>query len=168
MNWPWKKQVPIDERVESMKDRLYKEAFVIVNAICMISLIYKSWVLELGIQDTMIELLVLTIPNVYFLIRSVRLGIYADEVEIHDRVSKWSINRKSALFGLVIAFILAASFGVRSAIVYSDNSNWMFNFILVFVTSLLIYVPTLVLFSVTSNKLARSASEKASRRNSDV
>lgn len=167
MNWLRKRQLPTDERVESLKQRLYKEAYFIVNAMCGISLVYKSWVLNLGIEATLIELLVLIVPNLYFLVRSVGLGIVSDEAEVHDRVSKWSINQKSALIGLVCALIMAIAFGVRSAVLYSDNSNWLWNFILVFITSLLIYVPTFVILFVASNKLARMVSERASRKNPD-
>lgn len=167
MNWWKRRQVPTDERLEGAKRRIYKEAYFLVMAICTVSLIYKSWVHGFGTQATLLESLVLVGSSLYCLVRSITLGVIADEVEMTDRMSKWSTNQRALVTSLVAGFILAVLFGLRSAVVYGDSTNRLSHFGLVFITTLLFNVPLLAIASVVGTKVAQKISEMTSRRNTD-
>lgn len=105
MKW-FKRNAVEDERIVNMKNKLYKEVYTLIMVICSISVIIKSFMLTTT-ESVLLEMLIIIGGSLYFGIRSVTLGIYSDEVEIHDQKSKVSFSKRTAISGLVIGVVLA-------------------------------------------------------------
>ena len=105
LNW-FKKSTAEDERIVNLKNKLYKEVYTLIMIICSISVIIKSFALP-RTESVWLEMLIILGGSLYFGIRSVALGIYSDEVEVHDQRSKISFSMRTAIWGLVIGFALA-------------------------------------------------------------
>lgn len=163
MKW-FKRNAVEDERIVNMKNQLYKEVYTLIMVICSISVIIKSFMLTTT-ESVLLEMLIIIGGSLYFGIRSVTLGIYSDEVEIHDQKSKVSFSKRTAISGLVIGVVLALFFGIRSAVLYGNGNSlteWKYFFI-VFLVSLIIYLPLFVVMNSAihygANKVSRRMSQ---------
>ncbi len=152
----------MDERVEGIKNQIYKEAYFIAFAICCVSVVVKTLVLGLEAGNAIAEYMVIILPGFWSLIRSVALGIYSDDVEVHDRTSRWSMSTKTVFIGLTSGLVIATFFGVRSATVYGDGSTSLWYFFITFMAALMIYLPLFVVTLVAGDQLARRSSKRAS------
>lgn len=85
----------INERLENVRNKIYKEIHRIIMAICLVSLIFKIFILGTRTEGVVLELLILFVSGVYYLARSIFLGLYWDEVELHDRKSGISMSNKT-------------------------------------------------------------------------
>jgi hypothetical protein len=88
MKW-FKKNGNQDERIVNLKNKVYKEAYILIMCICGISLMIKSF-LNWETSSMLTELIVLLAGSIYSGVRSIMLGIYSDEVEVYDQTSKIS------------------------------------------------------------------------------
>ncbi len=163
MNWLKKKAID-DERIVNLKNSIYKEAYILIMLICSVSAVIKTWFLS-DRGSVLTEMLVILAGSLYFGIRSVAMGIYSDEVEVHDQQNKMSFSRRTAISGLAIGLILALFFGVRSAVVYGDGSSqtaWKY-FFSVFLFSLIFYIPlfagTMTAIHHFANRVSRKVSQ---------
>lgn len=162
--WWRRGQVPKDERVEALKGKIYKEAYFLIAAICGISAIYKNWYLGLDWTTVTTELVALLVAGLYTMVRSIALGIVADESEMHERTSRWPLDRKATVMGLAAGVVIALVFGVRSALVFGDETTRLLYFVVVFFASLFIYVPFLAVTALLATHVPRRLSEKLSKR----
>ena len=80
-----------DERIENVGNKIYREMYHVIMAICLVSFVVKMYKYGAGIEEAVLELVILIGGGVYFLARSIFLGVFWDEVEMHDRISKTSI-----------------------------------------------------------------------------
>lgn len=158
-----KSEKVIDERIEHVKNKIYRELYLLVSIICLISIVVKHFTHGIGFSFIWTELAILFAGGVYYLIRSVSLGIYADEVEIHDRNSTMSISKKTLFISITLGLGMALLFGVNSAIKYGSGGNEVKYFISVFVVSLLIYVPINLVLFYFPHLLAKIKSERNNR-----
>lgn len=162
MIWTRKSAVE-DERIVNMKNKIFKEAYALIMTICSISVIVKTFMFS-DMESVMLELLILAGGSLYCFIRSVTLGLYSDEVEVHDRKRKMSFSKRIALTGLVIGFSIAMLLGIRSAVLYGDGggATTIKYFFLVFFVSLIIYIPFFVaavsVLHYFANKVSRNMS----------
>jgi hypothetical protein len=156
----------MDERVESVKNKTYKEAYSMALIICFFSIIVKFYLYGVNTDLVFTEFLIIIVTTFYYSIRTVWLGIYSDEVEIHDRTSKLSMDVKSILFGLGSGVAIAVFFGIRSAVLYGNEGNMLKYFILVFFASLMIYCPIFVL-TLFLHKAANKISKDIVQKNQD-
>ncbi|MGV2883738.1 DUF6773 family protein [Paenibacillus taichungensis] len=163
MKW-FKKSGNQDERIVHLKNNVYKEAYMLIMCICGISLIIKSF-LNWETSSMLTELIVLLSGSIYSGVRSVMLGIYSDEVEVHDQTSKISYNLRSVITGLIIGLSIALFMGIRSSVLFAETTSekWWF-FFLVFITALLLYIPFFAGFNVIVHHFANKASQKAARK----
>lgn len=138
----------MDERIDNIRNKIYKEVHYLVMLICLVSIGIKGYNNGFEANHYILELVLLFAGGVYFLIRSMYLGIFNDEVEIHDRHSKYSMSTKTAFYSIGLAFAMALFMGINSAISYATNTGQgVWYFVLVLFTSLMIYVPLfLILF----------------------
>ena len=103
LNW-FKKSTAEDERIVNLKNKLYKEVYTLIMIICdirhhQIFCAPANGVRLAGNADhTGRKLIFRDTPA---------LGIYSDEVEVHDQRSKISFSMRTAIWGLVIGFALA-------------------------------------------------------------
>ncbi len=163
LNW-FKKSTAEDERIVNLKNKLYKEVYTLIMIICSISAIIKSYALP-RTESVWLELLIMLGGSFYFGIRSVALGIYSDEVEVHDQRSKVSISKRNVLWSFAIGFVLALFLGIRSAILYGNNNSAteIKHFIIVFFASFIINVPLFVIVSSVIHYSANKVSQKMSK-----
>ncbi|WP_246061707.1 DUF6773 family protein [Paenibacillus oralis] len=162
MKWFDKKGAVRDERIEQLKNRIYKEIYVLIAIICSVSVFLKTFVLD-GQPSMLLEVIILLAGGLYYGIRSIALGIYSDEVEVYEQSSKRSYGKRTLYTGLAIGLTLALLFGIRSAVLYGDESTYLKYFALVFLVSLGLYIPLfaggLTLMHFMANKLSRRASQ---------
>ncbi|MEK5479401.1 MULTISPECIES: DUF6773 family protein [Paenibacillus] len=154
----------VDERILHLRNKIFKESYLVVMVICNLSLFLKVLVFQSGWESFITELVIVSAGNLYYTIRTVMLGIYSDEVEAHDNRSKMSYSLKNILTGLGIGLAISLFFGIRSAILYADGTflNQAWYFFIVFMASLMIYLPFFIGFLAVSHSLANKASKKAS------
>lgn len=155
-----------DERIENISNKIYKEMSYLVMAICLISLFFKVDKHGLGtgafVEESILELAILIIGGVYFLARSIFLGIYWDEVEMHDRSSKTPMSKKTIYRSVGLASFIAIVMGINSALSYADSSSQgVWYFVLVLCVSLIIYLPALLFLFVGVYLLAQKISIKS-------
>ncbi|CAH0292391.1 MULTISPECIES: DUF6773 family protein [Bacillaceae] len=136
-----------DERVENVRNKIYKEMYYVILAICLVSGLFKLYKYGAGSGELYLEFAILVVGGLYYLARSIFLGVFWDEVEMHDRTSKTPMSRKTILGTVALALIIAIFMGVNSAVSYADSSSQgVWYFVLVSFVSVMIYLPILLLF----------------------
>ncbi|MFF2289008.1 DUF6773 family protein [Peribacillus butanolivorans] len=155
-----------DERIENVRNKIYKEMYYVIMAICLLSVLFKIYKYGVGSGELYLELVILLASGVYYLARSIFLGVFWDEVEMHDRTSKTPMSKKT-IFGTVgLALIIATIMGVNSAVSYADGSSQgLWYFVLVWCVSVMIYLPILLLFFGGIYLLAKKIGMKNSEDN---
>jgi len=139
-----------DERIENIRNKIFKEMYYVVMTICLISVFFKMYKFGIGesalMEEAILELVILIVGGVYFLARSIFLGVFWDEVEIHDRTSKTPMSKKTIFRSVGLAFLIAIIMGINSAVSYADStSQGLWYFIQVLFVSLMIYLPILLI-----------------------
>jgi len=98
--------------------------------------------LSLQIYGKVLELLILLVGGVYYLARSIFLGVYWDEVELHDRSSKVPMSNKTIFTSVGLSLLIAIFMGINSAVNYADStSQGLWYFVQVLLVSIAIYLP---------------------------
>jgi len=162
------KKKTVDERIDNIKNKIYKESYSFIMAICVISMGVKYYVYGTSsIKPVITELLIIFLSSLYYGIRAVWLGIYLDEIEIKDRISKTSVGKKNLIIGLVAGIAIALFWGIRSSILYGNSSNRLWYFIVVFLASIMIYCPFFLVIIAVGDIAARKASKKITRKHED-
>ncbi|RSK29083.1 hypothetical protein EJF36_20570 [Bacillus sp. HMF5848] len=154
-----------DERIENLKNKVYREMFTVVTIICGFSMALKLFFIGLHANVTT-EILVLILPGLYYLLRITKLGIYSEEIEMHDQKSKLSISVKNIVYALAIGIVLGVGFGLRAAIMdASTTGEAVYYFVLVFVATLMIYVPIIAFTATLIHVAAKRKSEQMINEN---
>jgi magnesium-transporting ATPase (P-type) len=157
-----------DERIENIRNKIFKEMYYVVMTICLISVFFKMYKFGIGestlTEEAVLELVILIVGGVYFFARSIFLGVFWDEVEIHDRTSKTPMSKKTIFISVGLASVIAIIMAVNSAVSYADSSSQaLWYFILVLCVSLMIYLPFLLILFGGIYMLAKKIS-MASRK----
>ncbi|MEK4538077.1 DUF6773 family protein [Peribacillus sp. FSL K6-1552] len=155
-----------DERIENVRNKIYKEMYHVIMAICLVSVLFKIYKYGVGSGEVYLELVILFAGGMYYLARSIFLGVFWDEVEMHDRTSKTPMSRKTIFGTGALALIIATIMGVNSAVSYADGSSQgLWYFVLVWCVSVMIYLPILLLFFGGIYLLAKKIGMKNSEDN---
>ncbi|MFE4130565.1 DUF6773 family protein [Peribacillus sp. YIM B13482] len=155
-----------DERVEHVRNKIYKEMYHVILAICLVSALFKLYKYGAGSGELYLEFVIIVAGGLYYLARSIFLGVLWDEVEMHDRTSKTPMSRKTIFGTVALALIIAIILGVNSAVSYADSSSQgLWYFVLVSFVSVLIYLPILLLFFGGIYLLAKKIGMKNSEDN---
>ena len=155
----------VDERIENVRNQIYKEIYLIITIICLVSLILKVFLFDVGAKGVALELLILFVGGVYYLARSIFMGVYWDEVELHDRNSKIPMSNKTIFTSVGLGLLIAIIMGINSAVNYADStSESLWYFVLVSLVSIAIYLPVfLLLFGgiyIVAKKIAMKNNEE--------
>jgi hypothetical protein len=151
----------IDERLENVRNKIYKEIYRIIMAICLVSLIFKILILDTRTEGIVLELLILFVSGVYYLARSIFLGLYWDEVELHDRKGGIPMSNKTIFMSGGLSLLIAVFMGINSAVSYADSSSQgLWYFVLVLLVSIMIYLPILLLLFGGTYYLAKKIGMK--------
>ncbi|MGW6381915.1 DUF6773 family protein [Peribacillus butanolivorans] len=155
-----------DERIENVRNKIYKEMYHVIMAICLVSALFKLYKYGAGSGELYLEFVILVAGGLYYLARSIFLGVFWDEVEMHDRTSKTPMSRKTILGSVIFALIIAIFMGVNSAVSYADGSSQgLWYFVMVWCVSVMIYLPILLLFFGGIYLLAKKIGMKNSEDN---
>ena len=159
-----KKQV--DERVKNLQNKIYKEVYVLIMIVCSISILIKFIKMGVSLDNVLTEWLIIFVSSAYYYVRTAYLGILTDEIEVHDSNSKVKLSTKNIIYGIVIGLLFAIVFGLNSAISYADSTNQAFEyFFVVFLVSLIIYVPLFAGFLGLSYMAAKKKSDQVVQKN---
>ncbi|MFG6147520.1 DUF6773 family protein [Halobacillus sp. B23F22_1] len=165
MNFSFTKKKPQDERVTTLQNKIYRELYHVIILICAGSLVYKSIQREAYIDNTWLEMLILIGGVIYYLARASHLGIFTDEVEMHDRSSKIKLNTKYLITSLMIGGGLSLFFAVNNSLRYGETTQeTIFYFFLILITSLIINVPILLGLFVVPSLIAKHNSDRMNER----
>ncbi|WP_174615104.1 DUF6773 family protein [Virgibacillus ihumii] len=157
-----------DERVTNLQNKIFREIYILVIALCIISGAIKIYLYGSGPDRLYTEMAIIFVTSIYYAFRSASLGIFSDEVEMHDRNSKMSMEKKMPIKGLLFGVAIALFFGTRSAILYGEKTGTpIFTFFLVMFVSLIIYVPFFILALVISHSVMKKRSDKAVEKQLD-
>lgn len=160
MKWFQRNKKVEDERIVSLRNKLYKETYIVIAVLCFVSIAVKWFVYGQGTENIMSELSILLVSSLYFLIRSAYLGLYADEVEVHDRSSRFPMSLKNVFWGLGVGIAISVFMGIRSTIEYGDGGlHSLWTFVIVFLGAFMIYVPLLVVVLLIGHALAKKGSK---------
>lgn len=161
MNFFKRKKKITDERIENIRNQIYKEIYYVIIAVCLISMGIKIYLYGMDQGEYVLELVILLIGGFYYLARSIFLGVYWDEVEMHDRTSKTKMSKKGIFSSVFFALIIAIFMGVNSAVSYADsNSQGLWYFGLVLFVSVMIYLPIFLLLFGGTYMLAKKVSNR--------
>ena len=133
--------------------------------ICLGSFFLKVFLFDVGAKGVVLELLIILVSGVYYLARSIFLGVYWDEVELHDRNSKVPMSNKTIFTSVGLSLLIAIIMGINSAVNYADStSQGLWYFVLVLLVSIAIYLPVfLLLFGgiyIVAKKIAMKNNEE--------
>lgn len=157
-----------DERITQTQNKIYRELYYLVLIICAGSIAIKAYYFGFDSSHFATELVILFSQGVYYLYRLTKLGVYSDQVELHDQSNKTRMSTKNIIVGICLGVIMAVFFGIRSAILYADGGlQMMYYFLLVFAVSFMIYVPFLLAFFGLTHYQANKQSKKAADRKLD-
>ncbi|MNJ32774.1 DUF6773 family protein [Paenibacillus bouchesdurhonensis] len=163
LSWVSSQSKQVDERIVNTQNKIYKEIYMLIMLICLGSVIVKYAVLDMD-RLLITEIVIMLASSLYYLIRSVSLGVYSDAVEVHDRSSKFKMSTKNIVAGSIFGLGLALFFGFRSATLYADGAmQSLWYFILVFAVSLMIYVPVFLLLTFGLHMAANKASTNVTK-----
>ena len=154
----------VDERIISTRNKIYKEAFGLAITLCFASIVVKYAAHGIKSDLVLTELVVIVVSGLYCLIRRVMLGLYSDEVEMHDRTNRLPLTGKNIIIGLGAGVAIALFFGIRNASLYGSDVNRLKYFVVVFFAALMIYLPLFIALLVISDLLARKASKKIAEK----
>lgn len=159
-----------DERIVTAQNKIYREIYFLVMAVCLISIGFKffQYGFGSGVNSIFTELAILFLQGVYYTSRGASMGVLSDEVEMHDRKSRVPMKWKTLLWGGVFGVIIAIFFGLNSAFNYADTTAQAYSyFFMVFFVSLMIYIPFLVLLSGSTFLAAVNRSKKVAEKELD-
>ncbi|AFS79710.1 putative membrane protein [Gottschalkia acidurici 9a] len=154
----------VDERISNTMNKILKESYIITIIICFISIFIKSYLYGFRANLVITEIIVIIVSSLYSMIRKISLGVYSDEIEMHDRTSKTPMNIKNIIVGLALGIVISFYFGIRSSILYGGDKNRLWYFIIVFFASFIMYIPFLVGGIAITDFIARKASKKINEK----
>lgn len=160
----FKKNKTEDEWVAQTKNKIYAEIYKLVITLCGISIVAKLFIN--GFSDSLYlrndtEIIILLATSLYYLQRSIRLGIFAAETELDNRKNKWSMQKKNTIWSIVAGFGIAVFMGLNSAISFGEGTGQsVYYFFMVMGVSLIIYLPVMLIVFVAGNAMAKRESER--------
>ncbi|GGF22862.1 hypothetical protein GCM10010954_22080 [Halobacillus andaensis] len=165
MKLSFTKKKPQDERVTTLQNKIYRELYYVIVLICAGSLVYKSIQGGAIIDHIWLEMLILIGGGIYYLARASHLGIFTDEVEMHDRSSKIKLNTKNFITSLLVGAGISLFFAVNNSLKYGETTQeTIFYFFLILITSLIIYSPVLFGLFVVPSLIAKHKSDRMNER----
>ena len=150
-----------DERLTTLQNKIYREMYILIVVICALSVLYKQFLVEDGTQHLWTEIILFSASSGYYLIRSTMLGIFSDEVELHDRSSKMSFSKRNFVISLFLGVGFSLFLAIRNSLKYGDGTEeTVYFFLTILFFCLLIYIPVLFCIMVLPYAVAKYKSDK--------
>lgn len=161
----WSKKA-VDERVRHAQNEIYREVYNVITIICSLSIIMKFFIFGISTNTIYTELIILLGGGFYYVYRSAQLGLFSDEVEMHDASSKLTYSKKTVIYGVTLGCFIALAMGINSAVSYADSTGQaIFYFISISLISLFIYAPFLAAFLFIGYYTTKKKSDKVNKKN---
>lgn len=154
-----------DERIVHMQNKIYREIYMIITIICFASIGIKFLTVGRELNFIITELIILLLSGFYYQYRSVKLGIFSDEVEISNANSKFPYSTRTIAGSAVLGVLIGIAFGLNSAFNYANSTSQAISyFFSVFFISIMIYVPVLLFLFIVPHNLSKRQSDKVNRK----
>lgn len=155
----------LDERIINMQNKIYREVFIFITIICFASIAVKFLTIGREFNLIVTEFLILILSGVYYQYRSVKTGLFSDEVEISNANHKFKYSTRTLMIVAMIGILIGLMFGLNSAINYADTtSQAIYYFFLVFFGSLVFYIPVLLLVLFVPYVILKIQSDKINKK----
>lgn len=154
-----------DERIVNLQNKIYREIFILITIICIASIGIKFLTIGTEFNNIATEFFILILSGVYYQYRSVKTGLFSDEVEISNANHKFKYSTRTLIFVVIIGILFGLIFGLNSAINYANTtSQAIYYFFLVFFGSLVFYIPVLLLVLFIPYVILKIQSDKINRK----
>lgn len=151
----------LDERVKGLQNSIFGELYFIVVVLCGLSIFHEQFFGDISLEKVWLELVIITGGGAYYMVRSSMLGIFTDEVEMHDRSSKWKMSTKNIVISVLVGLGISLTFATTNSLQYGETSGETIEFFFViFFTCIMIYIPFLFALFVLPYAFAKYRSDK--------
>lgn len=151
-----------DERLTTIKNKIYAEIYILIIVLCSISIVVKYFIYNLEVESIASELIILFVSGVYYTYRSAKLGIISSEIEMHDRKSRWPQRKKNIFWGVALGIGISIAFGINSAVQYAEGEAQSIEYFFITAAgSLMIYLPVFLLILVVGNDALKKKSDES-------
>ncbi|WP_270181182.1 DUF6773 family protein [Alkalihalobacillus sp. CinArs1] len=150
----------LDERVTALQDGIFRELYAIVVGLCGLSIFYEQFFGDISLGKVWLELVIIIGGGAYYLLRSSMLGIFTDEVEMHDRSSKWKMNTKNMVISVLVGLGISLTFATINSQRFGETrSETIEFFFVIFFVSMMIYIPFMFAILVLPYAMAKYRSD---------
>ncbi|KMM37992.1 DUF6773 family protein [Guptibacillus hwajinpoensis] len=159
------KRKVLDERLSGLQNGIFRELYSIVVGLCGLSIFYEQFFGEVGLANIWLELVIIIGGGAYYMIRSSMLGIFTDEVEMHDRSSKWKMSTKNIVISVLVGLGISLTFATINSQRFGETRGETIEFFFtIFFTCIMIYIPFLFAILVLPYAFAKYRSDKVNKQ----
>ncbi|EDS20373.1 MAG: DUF6773 family protein [Lachnospiraceae bacterium] len=103
-----------DERIIQLNNKIQSEAFILVIAILALSIFIKAYMLDMGVQEYLTEMIVMIVSIVYLSIRSAMVG--------YSSMDNLYFGKKFKVISTLLLAVLITIFnGIRNYTMYGEK-----------------------------------------------
>lgn len=103
-----------DERVIQLNNKIQSEAFILVIAILALSIFIKAYMLDMGVQEYLTEMIVMIVSIVYLSIRGAMVG--------YSSMDNLYFGKKFKVISTLLLAVLITIFnGIRNYTMYGEK-----------------------------------------------
>ena len=103
-----------DERIIQLNNKIQSEAFILVIAILALSIFIKAYMLDMGVQEYLTEMIVMIVSIVYLSIRGAMVGYSS-----MDNLYFW--KKFKVISTLLLAVLITIFNGIRNYTMYGEK-----------------------------------------------
>ncbi len=127
-----------DERIMQLNDKIQSEAYLLVISLAFISIFIKSFVMDLGFSQFVVEFGIIILSIVYIVIRSMFIG--------HDLMNDFKGGKIFTITSiLVVSLAISIINGIKNYALYGDKYPGVFDGL--FISVLVITFVSAVIFT---------------------
>ena len=103
-----------DEHIIQLNNKIQNETFILIIAILALSIFIKAYMLDMGVQEFLTEMIVMIVSIVYLSIRGAMVG--------YSSLDNLYFGKKFKVISILLLAILITIFnGIRNYIMYGEN-----------------------------------------------
>lgn len=103
-----------DEHIIQLNNKIQNETFILIIAILALSIFIKAYMLDMGVQEFLTEMIVMIVSIVYLSIRGAMVG--------YSSLDNLYFGKKFKVISILLLAILITVFnGIRNYIMYGEN-----------------------------------------------
>ncbi|MCA0987333.1 DUF6773 family protein [Guptibacillus algicola] len=158
------KRKVLDERIAGLQNGIFRELYSITVGLCGLSIFHEQFFGDSSLENLWLELLIIIGGGVYYLVRSSMLGIFTDEVEMHDRSSKWKMSTKNIVISVLVGLGGSLSIATINSLRFGETRGETIEFFfMIFFTCIIFYIPFLFAILVLPYAFAKYRSDKVNK-----